>query len=63
MRSLGILALPHMVKRVEQGEVDLIPAISELTDGALKKTATRSECLEWWNKAKDKSLVVQRTTE
>lgn len=48
MVDLGIAALPKMVERVGEGEADLIPAIAELTDGAVAEEAKRSQCLAWW---------------
>lgn len=57
MIDLGIPALPFMVEKVKRGEIEFIPAISKLTDGKLKKGATQAECLEWWNKNKQKWLI------
>jgi len=57
MVDLGIPALPFMIEKVQQDETDLIPAISILTGGKLKDTSTRAECLNWWNKNKQKWLI------
>ncbi len=54
IKDLGVDALPYMVKKIEDGDVALIPAISELTDGELNKSAKQSECTSWWQKNKDK---------
>jgi hypothetical protein len=57
MRDMGIIVLPLMVKKVEQGESDFIAAISELSDGKLAKNARASECLDWWKKNRQKWLL------
>lgn len=57
MIDLGIPAIPFMVQKVKRGEIEFIPVISKLTDGKLKKTSTQSECLDWWNKNKQKWLI------
>jgi len=57
MVDLGIPALPFMIEKVQQGEKEFISAISMLTGGKLKKTSTRAECLDWWNKNKQKWLI------
>ena len=53
----GIAALPFAVEKVREGDLTLIPAISGLTNGELKKSATQKECLEWWEKNKEKWLM------
>ena len=53
----GIAALPFAVEKVKEGDLTLIPAISGLTNGELKKSATQKECLEWWEKNKQKWLI------
>ena len=50
MIDLGVAALPNMMQKVELGGTDLIPAISELTDGKVQKKATASACLAWWER-------------
>lgn len=58
MRGLGIAALPWIIEKVEQRDVDLIPLVSGLTSGlggasdAISSWASTTECLEWWNKNK-----------
>jgi len=60
IRGLGIAALPYIIKKVEQGDVDLIPLVSRLTSGAggapdaISSTASAAECLDWWNKNKQR---------
>ena len=54
IKNLGIDALPYMVEKVKQGDTNLIPIISELADGEIKSTAKPAECIEWWQKNKEK---------
>ncbi len=53
-KALGIAALPHMIKKIEQGDKELVPAFSYLIDAAVKKDASTLECVDWWKKNKDK---------
>ena len=57
MIDLGVAALPYMIEKVEQGDAELVPAISELTDSKVKKDAKQSECLNWWKENKEKWLI------
>ncbi len=54
VKDLGITALPYMIEKIEQGDSELIPALSELTDGQVDKNVKKEECLSWWKKNKDK---------
>ncbi len=51
--DLGIPVLPYLIDKVEQFP-DLIPAISNLSDGMLPLTATVGDCKQWWEKNKEK---------
>ena len=55
--DLGIGALPMIMEIVRQGDTELIPIISKLTDDKIKSSATASECLSWWEKNKDDWLI------
>lgn len=57
IRRLGIAALPSIMEKVKLGDIELIPIISELTDGKIKKDITQSECLDWWEKNKQEWLI------
>jgi len=57
MGHLDVAALPAIIEKVEAGENAMIPVLSEITNGKLKETATREECLAWWTKNKDKWLA------
>jgi len=52
--DLGIVALPCIVKKIEEGQTDLVPAISVLTNGAISEQANPAACVEWWTKNKQK---------
>jgi hypothetical protein len=52
--DLGIFVLPSMVEKVEQGNIELVPAISELTGGKIDKNAKKSDCLDWLEKEQAK---------
>ncbi len=57
MADLGIPAIPFMVEKVKQGETDFIPLISKLTNKKLAETATKEQCLAWWEANKQKWLI------
>jgi len=57
IRSLGIAALPVMVEKVKEGEKELIPLISKLTDGQVDPNASPSQCFAWWQDNKEKWLI------
>jgi hypothetical protein len=50
---LGKTALPHMMGKIRQGDTALISVVSEIT-GRVRKTATKEQCLEWWQRASGK---------
>jgi hypothetical protein len=54
---LGIPALPLLIEKIEQGETDLIPLVSQLVDKELPEDATQQQCLEWWDNNKDKWTI------
>ncbi len=57
MIDLGIAALPNMMDKIKEGRKELIPAVSELTDGDVDKAAEVSECIKWWKENKEKWLI------
>jgi hypothetical protein len=57
MMDLGIFALPSMMTKIEQGNTEIISAVSELTDGKVDKNAQKTDCLDWWKKNKQKWLI------
>ena len=54
IKDLGIPALPAIVEKVRLGDESLIPAITYLTDGAVKQDTKCEDAAKWWeeNKAK-----------
>jgi len=52
--ELGLEALPLMVDTMKKGSSDLVPALSRLTNRAVKEDAKPAECVQWWNDNKDK---------
>jgi hypothetical protein len=57
MTDLGIFALPSMMEKIKHGNTELIPMVSELTEGKVDKNAKKSDCLAWWQKNKQKWLM------
>ncbi len=55
--AVGVPALPFMIDKLEDGDTEMIKLISRLTGGELEPTATRAECLQWWQTNKDKWLL------
>lgn len=53
----GIAVLPFVVEKVKEGDLTLIPTISELTNCELKGSATQKQCLKWWEKNHTKWLM------
>lgn len=57
IRALGIAALPMIMEKVKQGDKELIPIISKLTDGQIEENASISQCVAWWRDNKSKWLI------
>jgi len=55
--DLGIAALPSITQKIEQGDTDLIPVVSELTDNKVKNNAKKTEYLDCWKKNKENWLI------
>ncbi len=47
--DLGVAALPQLCSEISRGHAELIPVVSILTDNQVSETATREQCLRWWN--------------
>jgi len=54
---LGIIVLPYLVEKISEGDTVLIPAVSKLTNGELKEDTKPEECMDWWNKNKEKWYI------
>lgn len=50
--DLGIAVLPQLIKKIEQGESDLIPLVAELTDNEVNQDAKAEEVINWWTENK-----------
>jgi len=55
--TLGVAALPLIIKKIEQGETDLIPLVSELTDNQINENADVSDVLIWWQTNKNRWTI------
>lgn len=50
--DLGVLVLPHAMEKVRGGDTNMVPVVSALTDGAVRKDAPVYECVQWWTSNK-----------
>lgn len=57
IRNMGIIVLPYLIEKIAGGDTSLIPTVFKLTDGAVKVDAKPEECIEWWNKNKEKWYI------
>jgi len=57
MVNLGIPVIPYMIREIKNGDSNLIPAISYLTDGEIKEDASPEECINWWANNKEKWTI------
>ncbi len=57
IKDLGIDALPYIMQKIQQGDKDLIPLVSYLTDNTVKADASAAECLGWWKENKNKWII------
>ena len=57
MINLGIPVIPYMMREIEKGDSELIPAVSYLTDGDISEDASPTECIQQWNNDKEKWTI------
>ena len=57
IRALGIASLPIIIEKVKQGDNELIPIVSKLTDGQVDPNANTSQCVSWWQQNKEQWLI------
>jgi len=62
IKRLGIDVLPYMIEKLKNENEYLVPVFIELTtvkdsDKNLKETATKEECLKWWEENKENWLL------
>ena len=62
IRDLGIVALPCIMEKVEADEGWLIPALSYLTDNAVKPYAGPDECAAWWKQNRGNWTIPEEVT-
>lgn len=55
--ELGVVALPLIIEKIDNGETDLIPLVSQLTDNRVKSDAQAQEVLDWWKDNKDRWTI------
>ncbi len=54
IKDLGVPALPFIVKKIQEGDSDLVPALAYLTNNDVSSTATMAQIVSWWAENKDK---------
>jgi len=58
MIDLGIVALPCMVAKVQEGDRELIPAIVELSGGELPRAADAAAVRAWWPRKREEIRIL-----
>jgi hypothetical protein len=57
LRALGVLALPYLFQAIDEGNFELIPLASELTNSKFPRDATREVAQDWWRANQSKWVV------
>lgn len=57
IRALGIAALPMIIEKVREGDKELIPIVSKLTNDQVDPNTSISQCFAWWRDNKQKWLI------
>ena len=57
IRALGVAALPIIIEKVKQGDNELIPIVSKLTDVQVDPNANTAQCVSWWQQNKENWLI------
>ena len=55
--ELGVVALPLIIEKIEKGETDLTPLVSQLTNNKVKSDAEAKEVLNWWKENKERWTI------
>ncbi len=63
LTKLGVAALPLIIEKIEQGESDLIPLVSQLTDNRIKNDVEVKDVLSWWKANKEKWIIFDYSQE
>jgi hypothetical protein len=59
IKKLGIAAIPFMIEKIKEGDLEFISIISDHTNESLSENASKDECIEWWNENKHKYTIVK----
>ena len=57
IQRLGIAALPMIINKIEEGDIDLISMLPRLTNGEVKKEAKAEDVVNWWKGNKHRWLI------
>ena len=52
--NIGVFVLPYLIAEISNGEIGLIPIVSELSDKAVPADASAEACQFWWDKNKER---------
>lgn len=59
IKKLGIAAMPFMINKIEEGDLEFIKIISDHTNESLSEDASKDECIDWWNENEDKYTIIK----
>jgi hypothetical protein len=54
---LGIPVLPLLIEKIRDGKTELIGAVRSLTDEEFPSNATKEQCLDWWERNRQRWTV------
>ena len=57
IRKVGIAGLPMIMEKIKQGDAELIPVVTRLTDRKVEANASAKQCLAWWQENREKWLI------
>ena len=57
MKNLGIIAIPFIIEKIKQDELEFINMVSELTDGDIPENSNKEKCIKSWGKYKRKWMI------
>lgn len=52
LQNMGVIILPNLLEKIKNGEKDLIPMFSYLSNEKVPVDASANDCEKWWNKNK-----------
>jgi len=59
IKNLGIAAIPFMIDKIKEGDMEFIKIISDHTNGSLNENASKDECIQWWKENSDKYTIIK----